>query len=240
MSKRSSISSGPESVKKPRIVQSTLGRYLTGSSASTSSTKATTVLPQDFGIHVYTTQEIEQSKGLIKEYRKFWNAKSIEYCKDKRVTSKMDGAAIKGAINTSWLLQKSMLLEFQSQQIEERAQTVYSKSSIDHVLAPIKRNLDRVKIAKVTMDMLYEELSQLTSTQDKSAKEKEMEHATTELKRALDALHKALQRKEHDIQESQKSTLKDEIPHNVATIPELSVAELEDLVDIVKIDPNDN
>ena len=106
------------------------------------------------------------------------------------------------------------------------------------MLAPIKRNLDRVKIAKVTMDMLYEELSQLTSTQDKSTKEKEMEQATTELKRALDAIQKALQRKESVIQESQE-TSKDEVPHNVATIPELSVAELEDLVDIVRIDPND-
>ena len=198
------------------------------------------VLPQDFGIHVYTTQEIEQSKGLIKEYRKFWNAKSIEYCRDKRVTSKMDGAAIKGAINTSWLLHKSMLLELQSQQIEGRAAGVYSKKSIDHMLAPIKRNLDRVKIAKVTMDMLYEELSQLTTTEDKSTKEKEMEQATTELKRALDALQKALQRKERDIQESQQAS-QDNPTHDidVATVPELSVAEVENLVDMVRSDPND-
>lgn len=235
MSKRGSTSGRPESVKKPRSVQSTLGRYLTASSTSITSTKRTTVLPQDFGIHVYTTQEIEHSKGLMKEYRKFWNAKSMEYCKEKRVTSKMDGAAIKGAINTSWLLHKSTLLEFQSQQIEERAAAVYSKASIDHILAPIKRNLDRVKIAKVTMDMLYEELTEIISTQDKSAKEKEMEQATTELKRALDALQKALQRKEHDIQESLKTT-KDEVPANVTTIPELSVAELDDLVDIVTSD----
>ena len=106
------------------------------------------------------------------------------------------------------------------------------------MLAPIKRNLDRVKIAKVTTDMLYEELSQLTMTQDKSTKEKEMEQATTEFKRALDALQKALQRKECDIQESQQ-TSQDNVSHDVATVPELSVAELEDLVDIVRIDPND-
>ena len=74
------------------------------------------------------------------------------------------------------------------------------------------------------MDMLYEELSQLTSTQDKSTKEKEMEQATTELKRALDAIQKALQRKESVIQESQE-TSKDEVPHNMATIGLLRVSE---------------
>ena len=64
-----------------------------------------------------------------------------------------------------------------------------------------------------------------------------MEQATTELKRALNALQKALQRKERDIQESQQ-TSQDDASHDVATVPELSVAELEDIVDIVRSDPN--
>ena len=48
-------------------------------------------------------------------YRKFWNEKAYELCSDKEIRHKLnDKVAIQGAINTSWTLYKSGLLDILS------------------------------------------------------------------------------------------------------------------------------
>ena len=73
--------------------------------ASASTSRALTVpeSPQEFGIHVYTQAQIESSKGMLKDYRLFWNDKVYELCSDVAVREKLkDKSAIQGAINVSW------------------------------------------------------------------------------------------------------------------------------------------
>ena len=86
-------------------------------------------------IYIPPPQEIEGRVGLTKEYRKYWNAKAKEYCLDKRLMSKMDGTAVKGAINTSWILHKSKLLLHQADELVEKKTAVWpNKRSSKHAL----------------------------------------------------------------------------------------------------------
>ena len=162
------LDSGPAKRKSTGHVQTTLTAYFQASGPSGSKPVGSrasgfkpviTAIPQDFGIHIYTAQEIEGRVGLTKEYRKYWNAKAKEYCLDKRLMSKMDGTAVKGAINTSWILHKSKLLLHQADELVEKATAVWpNKATRDHILKGIQRNTERVKIADSHLNLLYDEL----------------------------------------------------------------------------------
>ena len=247
MSKRKATSPQelqPAKRKATGQVQKTLHNYFkasgpsgaSGSSEASGSKPLTTAIPEDFGIHIYSTTEIEGQTGLIKEYRKFWNAKAKEYCQDKRITSKMDGIAIKGAINTSWTLHKSNILIHQAAEIEDKATAAQTnQASRDYILKGIQHNTERVKTADAHLQLLYHELSQLTSREECKTKEKEMEMAMTELKKAQDSLNKALKNRGRDLKAILKA--KDEQAFKVvADVPQLSSEELEGLVEAVKID----
>ena len=92
---------------------------------------------------MYTPKEIEGAKGLVQEYRKFWNIKAHEICKDVRLTSKMDEGSIKGAINSSWTLHKSNLLLHQARQVEEKSKLVWTDEVARSLrLKPIVRNVE--------------------------------------------------------------------------------------------------
>lgn len=241
MIKRKSTLSGPQPAKRKCTVQTTLGKYFgscnSAGSGSSSTRKTATAIPSVFGVHIYTAREIEQSEGLNKEYRKFWNMKGAEICQDKRLIPKMDDASVKGAINTSWLLHKCSLLEFQAKQVEEKVKLLYcNQASIDHSLTSIKCNLERVKVAEATLEMLYDELSQMELQSEKKQKEIELETAMTELKKAQAALHRALTRKENDLAAQEKKEKENAIETHVADAPTLSSEELDDLVEIVKMD----
>ena len=159
-----------------------------------------TAIPQDFGIHIYTPQEIEGRVGLAKEYRKYWNAKAKKYCLDKRLMSKMDCTAVKGAINTSWILHKSKLPLHQADELVDKAPAVWpNKASRDHILKGILCNTERVKTADSQLNLLYDELRQLLSDEERKSKEANMERAMTELRKAHDALHKAIENKKADM-----------------------------------------
>lgn len=206
-----------------------------GASGSSTSRPLTTTIPEDFGIHIYSTREIEGQTGLTKEYRKFWNVKAKEFCQDKRITSKMDGTAIKGAINTSWTLHKSNLLMHQAAEIENQATAVWTNpASREHNLKGIQHNKERVKTADAHLQLLYHERSQLTSREECKTKEKEMEMAMTELKKAQDSLNKALKNRERDVKAGFRA--EEAQPLKVADVPQLSSEELEGLVEAVKID----
>ena len=87
------LDSGPAAKRKSTgHMQTTLTTYFQASGPSESkpvesgasgSKPVITAIPQDFGIHIYTTQEIQGRLGLAKEYRKYWNEKAREYCLDK-------------------------------------------------------------------------------------------------------------------------------------------------------------
>ena len=75
--------------------------------AETSRPKTVDYSSQYLGIHIFADEDVAESSGLDKEYKLFWNAKATELCQDKAVRHKLkDKAAIQGAINTAWTLQK--------------------------------------------------------------------------------------------------------------------------------------
>ena len=41
------------------------------------------------GIHIFSLEEITESIGLNREYRKFWNEKAYELCSDKEIRHKL-------------------------------------------------------------------------------------------------------------------------------------------------------
>ena len=144
MSKRLSISQRADT-KKQRTVQTSLYKFFDSDSAasklktgvnhpaaahvqaSASTSRALTVpeSPQEFGIHVYTQAQIESSKGMLKDYRLFWNDKVYELCSDVSVREKLkDKSAIQGAINVSWTMQRSSLLQIQADEEKNRKQFI--------------------------------------------------------------------------------------------------------------------
>ena len=143
MSKRLSTSQRADT-KKRRTVQTSLYKFFdsdsasklktgvnppaaTHAQASASTSRALTVpgTPQEFGIHVYTQAQIESSKGMLKDYRLFWNDKVYELCSDVSVREKLkDKSAIQGAINVSWTMQKSSLLQIQADEGKNRKQFI--------------------------------------------------------------------------------------------------------------------
>ena len=113
---------------------------------------STTAIPQDFGVHVYTSKEIEGAKGFIQDYRRFWNAKVYEISKDKRLTSRVDEGSIKGAINSSWTLHKSNLLLHQARQLEEKSKLIWmAEVTRLHRLQPVVQNVERVKTGRCSL-----------------------------------------------------------------------------------------
>ena len=107
-------------------------------------------------------------------------------------------------INTSWTLHKSKIL---LHQLVGEANGVWTNdASRDHVLKPILRS-ERVKMANVHLQLLHEELSKLSLSEEKKQKEAEMESAMTELKKAQDALQKSLERNSERLSNSPNHTL---------------------------------
>lgn len=66
-------------------------------------------------IHMFSDKDIA---GLDRNYKEFWNAQAADLCQDKVVRHKLkDEASIQGAINTSWILHKSDLLQLQAEEL---------------------------------------------------------------------------------------------------------------------------
>ena len=130
--------------KKPCKVQSTLFKYCKQN--PTSSKAAFDFSPQQYGIHVYSEDEIKKVVGLKQDFRKFWNEKAAEICKDKSSRDKLHNKnAIEGAIYTSWRLQCSHLLQLQAEEVIEDAKA-YITDSVSRALfvSSIQKNLERM------------------------------------------------------------------------------------------------
>lgn len=110
MSKRRVSGEAEGSKKSKRQVcstQPTLHKYFVSENSGNGDSMKSTVAPQtpqSYGIHIYTPQEVDEAKGLEKDYRRFWNEKAAEICQDKSSRLMLgDKVAIQGAINTSWI-----------------------------------------------------------------------------------------------------------------------------------------
>ena len=136
-------------------LQSTLDKFFSHGSVSTPSSPALL-----YGIKLYTKEEIEAVQGLDRHYREFWNTKANELCGDKSVRAQTrNKTAIYGAINTSWLLQKSDYLQLMADELCGLAENAYKNVvDRDRRLKSIHKNCTNVANLTTTISVLYSEL----------------------------------------------------------------------------------
>ena len=234
----------PEAVgtgrKKPCKVQATLFNYFDQPQEAATSSKAVKgkldFSPQHYGIHVYTQEEIKGAVGLKQEFRKFWNDKAVEICKDESVCDKLHNKnAIEGAIYSSWRLQSTHLLRIQAEEIIQEAKLhIADEVSRARFLSSISKNMERMLEAHVSTNDMYE---MMAATNDDGAKKKmetELHEQISRLKTAQNALKKSIHDKqqqlsiEKDIAEQENNLLISSSPTR------LSDSEIENVIQSVK------
>ena len=196
-----------DETKRRCNVQTTMFRYFqspTSSHQSSSPRPSIAMTPQAYGIHCYTDEEIAGAKGLQKTFRKFWNAKASELCSNREVRAKLQKkTAIQGAIYSSWALEKTLHLQLQAEEVQEEAKTMYvDEVARDRILTPITRNLERMLQAYALVNHLYEEMH--SGGPSASNMEEALDKELTELRKAQDALQKAIKRRQFDLAVSER------------------------------------
>ena len=236
MSKRKSADPGMDVKKHPRVVQTTVFKYFQASekqSPSLSVQKPVIVAetPTSLGIQYYSHKEIESASGLQKDYRKFWNDKATELCSDKSIRAKLrNKAAIRGAIDSSWTLHKTHILQLQAEKLVEQTKQLYS-DQVAHCneLTAVTNNVERMLQAYTSVNLTYTEIESAGSVSEKVILEKQLESDMSELKKAHAALIKAMKQKTKILEAEEI----DEVMY-VESPVQLSDSELESLVEIVK------
>lgn len=173
-------------------------------------------------VKIFKEQEINESTGMKKLYRQFWNDKAEELCRSNALKTFKPGE-IQGAINVAWSLKKTDILK---DQIEEVNKEIASKCSTD-VLKKFQmtkktaeKNTERVDAAVSALRTTQENLTKarqefLDSTNKSERKlasarvdkiEKDLDAQKAELRRAQDALRKATEARKNFLKvESQPS-----------------------------------
>lgn len=160
-------------------------------------------------VKIFTESEIEMCAGIQKEYRKFWNEKAEEICSNSYLKSFKPGE-IQGAINVAWTLEKTQHLKDMEKlegEIDKSCNLLNAVlKKVQSSNKTIERNSERVesahKMLSKTEKALTEERFELFKSSNgpqcrivvaKIEKwEKELAANLTELRRAEDALRKAL------------------------------------------------
>ena len=161
-------------------------------------------------VKVFSESKIEGSKGLQKIYRMFWNEKAEEICSNTNLTTFKPGE-IQGAINVAWTLEKTQHLKEDMEKLQE--ETGQSCNFSNAVLKKfqssnqtIEKNSERLESAHAmlskTQDALKKERFELFKCSNGGQRKivvdniekqgNELKANVTELRRAQDALRKAL------------------------------------------------
>ena len=225
MSKRKSKEMQPPGAKQPcsskPATQSTLHNFFkscTGDNKAYPRTLKST--PQLLGIHMYSAEDISSSTGLDKDYKEFWNVQAIELCANEDVRHKLkDKLAIQGAINTSWTLHKSSLLELQAEQLTISVHQAYSDdAAAKHILSSVESNKKKMM-----------ELTNILQLACNDATEDEVSEHMKELRKVQSALKKAIDYKTKDLcsipQSLRASSPENLSPHEVENIVQEIVME---------------
>ena len=164
-------------------------------------------------VKIFTESEIEMCTGIQKVYRAFWNKKAEEICSNSHLKTFKPGE-IQGAINVAWTLEKTRHLKEDMDKLHEESGQSCNLSNVvlkkvQSSNKAIERNNKRVEGAHETLSKtqkaLTEERFELfkssnggqrrTVVQKIEKREEELATNMTELRRAQDALRKALDRK---------------------------------------------
>ena len=195
MSKRKSKEVQPPAKKQPcsskPATQSTLHNFFGScTGGNTDHPRTLEATPQLLGIHVFSAEDISSSAGLDEDYKEFWNAQAIELCGNEDVRHKLkDKVAIQGAINTSWTLHKSSLLELQAEQLTISVHQTYSDDiAAKHILSSVESNKKKMM-----------ELTSILQLACNEATEDEVTEHMKELRKVQSALKKTIDRKNQDL-----------------------------------------
>ena len=220
--------------KKKCSQQSLMNYFKPNELASRPSTSQTVVTPGYYGINLYTEADINSAVGLQRDFRTYWNDKAHEICADKTIRAHLGSkAAIQGTIYTSWTLHKTHLLEMQAEELQGEAKNIYSDEvAMLAEFTTIKNNLERMLQCYATVTTLAEHAKSLDAT-EKKAKEEDIEKELSDLKKAQNALHQAMERKRADLAARKRDIEEEELL--TATSPvQLSADEMEQLIETVR------
>ena len=85
-------------------------------------------------------------------------------------------------------------MELQAEEVEEKANEYYDDEVVkEEVMKSVNKNVERMKEARDTVGVVYN-ITAMSSGQEKAKLEEEMKKQMSELKRAQDALSKAIKR----------------------------------------------
>lgn len=158
-------------------------------------------------VKIFSEQEVNESTGMQKSYRQFWNDKAEELCRSNALKTFTEPGEIQGAINVAWSLKKTDILK---DQIEEVNKEIASKCSTDELKKfqmskTVEKNTERVDAAVSALRKTQENLTtarqEFVDSTNKSERklasarvdeiEKDLDAQMAELRRAQDALRKA-------------------------------------------------
>ena len=77
-------------------------------------------------VKIFSQQEIDESVGMQKSYRQFWNDKAEELCSSNALKNFKPGE-IQGAINVAWTLKKTEILKEDLKEVNMEIGTMYRK-----------------------------------------------------------------------------------------------------------------
>ena len=138
-----------------------------------------------------------------------------------------------GAINCSWTLHRTQIIQLQAEEVTELAGKVYqSEATKEHVLSSIRRNVSRVKEAHESTTTFYH----VMKGSDPAEMEDDLSTKVRELKVAQEALLKSISRKKEEILAAQRDN---EAGLITAGSPvKLFSGDVEALIDAVKAETN--
>lgn len=241
MAKRASTTAAEKEARKQpckkSLLQASLFKYYKPDEGSSPKPTPPSVLPtpSKFNIHLYSEDEIERARGLNKLRLHFWNDKAVEICSDKSITDELNNnrEAIEGAIHSSWTLHKTDLLELEVEELEDKAMLVYhDEVAREHVLTNVKKNLERMKTTHAAIIGISNLIAD--SSEHDSQLEEQLSQEMSELKRAQDALSKAIQRSPMTVKTNKDSVM------TVSSPVELTDSEFSALITQVKNEQADD
>lgn len=112
-------------------------------------------------IKIFSATEIEESTGMQKIYREFWNAKAEELCRSSALKTFKPGE-IQGAINVAWTIRKT---EYLKDEMETVNQEINDKCPVDVLKKfqlsgkTLKKNCERVETAFASLQDLQRDLT---------------------------------------------------------------------------------
>lgn len=173
-----------------------------------------TVSPQPYSaararkVKIFSVREIDDSTGMQKLYRTFWNTKAEELCRSSALKTFKPGE-IQGAINVAWIIEKTEHLKNEMENVNKE---INDKCPVDILkkfqlsAKTLEKNREHIETAIASVQDLQRELTSARQEHfDSSSKserratsvrvdelEKNLESQLAEMRKSQDSLRKAI------------------------------------------------